>query len=889
MEKVHPLHDLDPKLHKSKPVKFEYNRRRQAGERIPNEPAHKLEAWLQVLERIYTSKGASKKHQLAQPRVLERIKELFHRPFNEENEDEGGYITGIDDKSINSYLYRQAEIAQQQGHGTIADIMARVDDQVRAEARASIIQDQERSLDAWLDYLTSDDAFYPMWFKYYVFRNITKLAAYDKDRGEFPKRSKSTTAPFPDINREALAYVEDSLSKHYGLKDLDPNNPEGQINPELQALLDRKANFAKLYKQAIEMVTSKRAENLNITDGVWVKFEQTNDQAKAEELAKSLQGYNTGWCTAVEGTAARQLMAGDFYVYYTRAEDGQYSVPRIAIRMQNIHGKQHIAEVRGIETNQHMEAALVPIADAKMNEIDPEEAKRYKKASADMARLTEIYNLLEPIFDKETGRLIRFNNPRAELSQSQLRFLYEIDDRIVGFGYRADPRIEQILKQRDKKADLSKAFGVPPEQISLTQAEALSGNIVYHYGYLNLRNLTSAEGLKLPERVGDSLYLDNLTSAAGLELPKQVGGWLDLSRLTSAEGLKLPEEVGGNLILRGLTSAAGLELPKQVGGWLDLSRLTSAEGLKLPERVGGLNLGSLTSAEGLKLPERVGDLNLESLTSAEGLKLPEEVGGGLDLRNLISAEGLKLPKRVGGNLILSGLTSAAGLELPEEVGGNLYLNSLTSAEGLKLPEEVGGNLILRGLTSAEGLKLPERVGGNLKLGSLTSAAGLELPKEVGGDLNLFSLISAEGLKLPERVGGDLNLYSLTSAEGLELPERVGGYLNLESLTSAAGLELPEWVGGDLYLSSLTSAEGLELPERVGGDLHLSSLTSAEGLKLPEQIGGGLSLGSLTSAEGLELPEELGGDLYLESLPEEEKEKLRQRYPQYADRIFYRWW
>ena len=42
---------------------------------------------------------------------------------------------------------------------------------------------------------------------------LTKLGTYDKDKSEFQKRSRDTTAPYPELNREALAYVYDVLNK----------------------------------------------------------------------------------------------------------------------------------------------------------------------------------------------------------------------------------------------------------------------------------------------------------------------------------------------------------------------------------------------------------------------------------------------------------------------------------------------------------------------------------------------------------------------------------------------------------------------------------------------------------------------------------------------------
>ena len=54
-------------------------------------------------------------------------------------------------------------------------------------------------------------------------------------------------------------------------------------------------------------------------------------------------------------------------------------------------------------------------------------------------------------------------------------------------------------------------------------------------------------------------------------------GDLDLSDVTSPEGLELPDKVTGNLDLRGLTSAEGLKLPLHVGGDIRLSSLDKDE------------------------------------------------------------------------------------------------------------------------------------------------------------------------------------------------------------------------------------------------------------------------------------------------------------------------
>jgi hypothetical protein len=424
-------------------------------------------------------------------------------------------------------------------------------------------------------------------------------------------------------------------------------------------------NFGKLYAFFQEHLKNLRLplERLPITQGEWRVFKQGSDP---KEVVKALQGFHTQWCIAGEGTAASYLSHSDLYIYFSQDAEGKNTIPRACIVYSKGRG---ITEVRGIMSDevskQHLDDYITPVVQEKLSEIPGGE--KWQAQMEDMKRLASIH--------------IKYKQ-RDALTKEDLRFLYEIDHKIQSTGYDKDPRIKEILSGRDIKEDLSIALNIPKEQISTTQEEALSGNIKYHYGDLDLSSLTSAKGLKLPEHIGGSLDLRGLTSAKGLKLPERIGGTLDLRGLTSAKGLKLPEHIGGSLDLRGLTSAKGLKLPEHIGGSLDLRGLTSAKGLKLPEHIGGsLDLSSLTSAEGLKLPERIdGELYLNSLTSAKGLKLPERIGGTLDLRGLTSAKGLKLPEHIGGYLYLNSLTSAEGLKLPEHIGGDIYLSSLTLAE-----------------------------------------------------------------------------------------------------------------------------------------------------------------------------------------------------------------
>lgn len=699
----------------------------------------------------------------------------------------------------------------------------------KEEHKRVIIEDQKKSLDNWIDYLTSEDArFYPWWAKYWAFQGMLKIGAYDNENGIYGKRDETTVAPFIELNQEALAKAIDLVIKEVKNED---------IESELSDLV-KQGSFPKLYQILLKKQKDTNYDTKEI-EGKWIKYEQGENYQK---LWKSLQGYNTGWCTAGEETCKRQIENGDFYVYYTKDKDGEYKVPRLAIRMD---GKERIGEIRGVAKGQNVESHLEDILDKKLDGFKDREA--YKRRINDSKLITYIYTKYEH---------------HKELTKEDLKFIYEIDRDIEGFGYQKDPRVEEIKQGRDKRKDLACAYDCQEEEIGLNEADFRKANekgirLKYYIGDLDLSYLKSAEGLVFPEKIKGTLDLSSLESTEGLELPKEIRN-LYLDGLKSAKGLELPEKVG-ELNLKSLESAEGLKLPKEVVS-LILSHLKNVKGLKFPETLEKLYLNNLESVEDLKLPEILKKLNIK-LTNAHEIKFPTEMDE-LYIDVLESLEGLKLPKKVE-YLSLNNVESAKGLKLPKEVG-SLSLSNLRSAEGLKLPKIVKEDLNLRSLKSAEGLELPEKVG-SLCLNSLKNAQDLELPKEVR-DLNLRSLKSAKGLKFPKTLEV-LELNNLESVEGLELPERVGE-LDLSSLRSAKGLKFPKEVE-ILYLSRLESAEGLKLPETLKV-LDLGRLESAESLELPEKVEY-LLLSSLESTEGLELPE--GINMNQVHLPEEIKKEL----------------
>lgn len=408
-------------LHNSPEVESAARRAEErTGEKVPERAADRIQNYLDRFSEIIERKDPDKRE-----RGVEVLKKVLYDKFVIKPEEipEG-------------YFENQRRIAREQGHGDIE-----ITEEARNQLTEVIVTDQKSSLDTWIDYLSSKDATYPDWLKYYAFRSIVGLGEYDKEKKQFTKRSKGTTKPFPDLNREALAYVLDAIEKkHRGEK---PNPAMLEVeNKEKFEKLFQGENFAKLYAWAIEKVTPASKEALTGTNGKWIKYEQNSDHMP---LVESLQGHGTGWCTAGESTAETQLTGGDFYVYYSLDEKGKPTIPRAAIRMQ---GGQ-IAEVRGVAAEQNLDPYINDVVKQKLAEFP--DGKVYEKKVGDMKLLTSVENKTKK---GET------------LTKDDLIFLYEINDPIEGFGYQRDPRIAELREQRSSKEDMPIVFECTEEQIA---------------------------------------------------------------------------------------------------------------------------------------------------------------------------------------------------------------------------------------------------------------------------------------------------------------------------------------------------------------------------------------------------------------------------------------
>ena len=334
-----------------------------------------------------------------------------------------------------SELMREQRIAWELGHGEVE-----MNDESIDRRRNQIIADQQHSLDRWITYLASPDARYSDWAKYWAFRSMLHMGKLMKKMDEngreifkYNKRTKHTVASFPVCNAAALtctiAALESFLrAKKEGLCLPMPNTSSQLDDAAFQKLIQTE-NFSKIYTQFLIEMPEYCTEGLKEIRGQWVLYPQGSD---AKQLVASLKGYPLEWCIVDEQTVQNYLSGGDMHLYYSLDEEGHPKVPRVVIRVED----DQVVEIRGIAPDQNGDPYIAGIVLQKLNEF-PDGPDYYKKV-ADMKRLTAL----------ETR-----HKAGLKLSTADLRFLYELDDSIEGFGYQRDPRIDVIKKARNIEED----------------------------------------------------------------------------------------------------------------------------------------------------------------------------------------------------------------------------------------------------------------------------------------------------------------------------------------------------------------------------------------------------------------------------------------------------
>lgn len=453
-----------------------------------------------------------------------------------------------------------------------------------------IIEGQKKSLNKWVDYLYKNQA-YPMWAKYWAFQGMLKLGQYDKDNKKFTIRSKNTLSPFVDIDVKSLNETLQMI--------IDYQNNKAQSNKEIQRLIEN-GNFGNLYAYNINKnIHNQKQKNTN--EGKWKQYFCN----EGKELAKSLESKNTFWCITNESIANNYLEYGAIYIYYTKDEEKNYTIPRICIRTEDLVVK----EVKGVlDTNDNLEYSMIDVAIEKLDSFN--NGYYFKQIAEDLKLLTKIYG--------------KYQND-VELTTTELRFLYEIDRKISSFTWYKDKRISEILKTRNTKQDLAKIFNCNTDKIGTKLNDLKQDNLYVYYGNifyeenenyiippivigdintqnykrvkefnklsilcgsLHGENLQTAQGLNSLELVTNNLYLNNIETAEGLEKLKEVGGTLTVDKIITLKGLNSLQEAK-NLSAKSAKYATGAHKLKRINGNLIIYKMIDLSGFENLELVDG--------------------------------------------------------------------------------------------------------------------------------------------------------------------------------------------------------------------------------------------------------------------------------------------------------------
>ena len=424
-------------------VESSFDKLRQQGEKLPGKNVERRNfAYLSRLEQAIDKHGNALEKKLWDASVEKLI---------------------VDREAIpESYWKGQEQILRDNGQG-------RELSEYEKDLLTENLQTQQRdSLKAWANYLGSDDAPYPMWFKVYAWDGMSKMGVFDKDKQEFKRRDDSTVAPYPHLNQAVLGKVYGAVYDFWHQR-MEPNDKK------LDALV-QSGNFNKLYTYFLlnEKVIPRTPERTEDVHGEWIEYLPGQE----EELALASEG--TPWCVASPIVGKNYLEKGRYineeYEYTSddiEDEDHPSKAKFILFHLQDpetglladnacasirLDPDGEVAEISGLGASQALEDALVPIVEEKVKALPGGED--FLEAFADKKRLIELdrkmqagekltQDDLEFIF--ETKRPIKKLDTYAEFDP-RLKELRDID-KLVQAGF--EPRyLFQIARSADIGAQL---------------------------------------------------------------------------------------------------------------------------------------------------------------------------------------------------------------------------------------------------------------------------------------------------------------------------------------------------------------------------------------------------------------------------------------------------
>ena len=468
-----------PKLSGSPEVRQAVKRTKRFTKKdVPNQPAAIIQNYLDRFGEIVERKDPNKKLRVIA--TLKRIlfeKYVIELPKPKKPESEGEQGNTNNSKAyphLDNYWTRQIEITRNQGRGgDWQDLTEEEKLEIQNGHLAQVREDQEGSIEEWIDYLASEKSSYlPDYLKYWAFAGMLGLERYKKaekdpdgnvvELGRFPERSSGkqrSVKMFPEVNENGLKFIASAYKAQGDNKPIYWGYNNQDFPDEVrQSFLDAlaKKDFRAAYGWVQEHIPPITDEEMQITEGGgcgWVTFSKQQGHT-GRDVADTLVGKGTGWCIAGSETAQKNYLDNDaaLHIYYTRDKVGNQANPRVVIVSEG----DRVTEVRGIEWEENLDDCIKTsdVIGDKLEQLPGGQA--FFATDADTKLLTFI------------DRKIREDEV---VTREELRFLYAIDRPIKYFGYKEDPRIKELRNQRNPEEDMPIVFDCEPSQIAHNVSE----------------------------------------------------------------------------------------------------------------------------------------------------------------------------------------------------------------------------------------------------------------------------------------------------------------------------------------------------------------------------------------------------------------------------------
>ena len=433
------------KTHNKPEAKEAYKRVKSRGHvnDVTNERHERIQAYLKRLEDVFLitdQEGTDKvKMKKRKKRNIELLKpEIYKR-------------TIIQPENFpDEYYQYQKQLMKECGFGDV-----NFSEEEKRQEIVNVQNKQMASLDAWIDHLSSDESHYPTDIKYFAMQGILRTGAFDQTHYRFGSRVESSTASFPQIDHEALSMVMGALEAVHHAGDTDA------YTDVLLDLIKRNKDFGSMYAEAMRYLDTEggKDKSLEITEGAWRIFQKGSNP---QELVESFSGKRAYLCLGNIGDASGYLKQGDMHVYFSNNRAGIAVWPRIAIATDSERGAY---ELRGTyNKNEDIDPEISKTNIVKEHLATIPNGESFAKKDADMRLLTT--------FERKQKK-------EEPLTKDDLRFLYEVDSTIEGFGYDRDPRIKELIETRDRKADIATIADCSPEHIITSFTELSQNTEVY--------------------------------------------------------------------------------------------------------------------------------------------------------------------------------------------------------------------------------------------------------------------------------------------------------------------------------------------------------------------------------------------------------------------------